>query len=68
MTNKVVIVEGNPQNYRSRGFLTSAEYGIVAAPGIGFPATECFMVKELTDGALDNIKGVLDYAFYDCLI
>ena len=27
---KAVLVEGNPMNYRSRGFVTSADYGITA--------------------------------------
>ena len=64
---KVVIVEGDPRNYRSRGFVTSAEHGIFAAPSVGLPAPECLMVKELTEGALDNINGVVDYSFYECL-
>ena len=50
---KVVLVEGNPQNYRSRGFVTSADFGIVAGESVGLPATECLMVKELEDGALE---------------
>lgn len=33
-----VIVEGNPQNYRSRGFVISAPFGIVASPNVGLPA------------------------------
>lgn len=44
---KVVIVEGNPQNYRNRGFLTSADFGIIAAESVGLPAAECLMVKNL---------------------
>ena len=67
MGYKVVIVEGNPQNYNSRGFVTSADYGIFAAPSVGLPAPECLMVKELEDGALDNVKGSLEYSFYECL-
>ena len=64
---KAVIVEGNPQNYRSRGFVTSADFGILAAPSVGLPALECLMVKELEEGALKNIKGSLEYSFYECL-
>lgn len=67
MGYKVVLVEGNPQNYRSRGFVTSAGYGIFAAPSVGLPAKECLMVKELTEGALENINGSVDYSFYECL-
>ena len=64
---KIVIVEGNPQNYRSRGFVTSADYEIFAAPSVGLPAPECLMVKELEEGALQNIKGYLEYSFYEAL-
>ena len=67
MGYKVVMVEGNPQNYRSRGFVTSADYGIFAAPSVGLPAPECLMVKELTEGALQRIKGSVEYSFYECL-
>lgn len=62
-----VIVEGNPQNYRSRGFVTSAPFGIVASPNVGLPAPECLMVKELVPNGLDGIQGELDYGFYECL-
>ena len=64
---EAVIVEGNPQNYSSRGFKTSFDYGIVASPKIGLPAVECLMVKELKEGALNNIRGVVDYSDYKCL-
>ncbi len=64
---KVVIVEGNPLNYRNRGFQTSAKYNIVASESVGLPDVECMMVKELVDGALDNISGVVDYSCYDAL-
>ena len=49
---KAVIVEGNPMNYRSRGFVTSASFGITAHESVGLPAPECLMVKELAPGAL----------------
>ncbi len=67
MGYKVVLVEGNPQNYNARGFTTSADYGIYAAPSVGLPAPECMMVKELQNGALNGIKGVVEYSFYECL-
>jgi len=67
MGYEVVIVEGNPQNYNARGFKTSCDYGIVASPKVGLPAIECLMVKELVEGSLNNIKGVLDYSDYRCL-
>ena len=62
-----VIVEGNPMNYRSRGFVTSADFGITAHESVGLPAPECLMVKELVPGGLDGIKGVVSYADYECL-
>lgn len=64
---KAVIVEGNPMNYRSRGFVTSADYGIVAHESVGLPAVECLMVKELVPGALENIHGTLAYTDYKSL-
>ena len=64
---KAVIVEGHPQNYRSRGFKTSADYGIVPDEGIGLPAVECLMVKELCENALEHISGVVSYADYKSL-
>ena len=67
MGYKAVIVEGNPMNYRSRGFTTSADYGITAHESVGLPAPECLMVKELIPGGLDGIKGVVSYADYECL-
>ena len=67
MGYEAVIVEGNPRNYNARGFETSYPHGIVAGPNIGLPAVECLMVKELVSGALDNIKGMVDYSDYECL-
>ena len=64
---KAVIVEGNPMNYRNRGFATSADYGITAHKSVGLPAPECLMVKELVPGSLSGIKGVVSYADYECL-
>ena len=64
---KAVIVEGNPMNYRSRGFVTSEPFGITAHESVGLPALECLMVKELVPGGLDGIKGVVSYADYECL-
>ena len=64
---KAVIVEGNPRNYRSRGFKTSADYGITAHESVGLPAPECLMVRELIPGGLEGIRGTVDYRFYECL-
>ena len=33
-----VIVEGNPQNYRSRGFVTAADHGIMPGKSLQLPA------------------------------
>ena len=63
-----VIVEGNPQNYRNRGFQTSADFGIIAGESVGLPAPECLMVKELVAGALDHIHGVVEYTDYKTLV
>jgi predicted N-acetyltransferase YhbS len=67
MGYKVVMVEGNPQNYRNRGFDSSYKYGIEAGPQIGLPHPDCLMVLELEDGALNNMNGFVDYSYYDCL-
>lgn len=64
---KAILVEGNPQNYRSRGFDSSYKYGIEAAESVHLPHPDCLMVKELEDGALEHISGLLDYSFYECL-
>ena len=65
---RAVIVEGNPMNYRSRGFVTSADHGITAHSSVGLPAPECLMVRELVPGGLEGITGQLRYADdYVCL-
>ncbi len=64
---KAVIVEGNPLNYRSRGFVTSAPFGITAHESVGLPAPECLMVKELVPGGLTGIHGQVCYADYESL-
>lgn len=64
---KAVIVEGNPLNYRSRGFRTSADFGITAHESVGLPAPECLMVRELVPGGLEGIQGQVCYGDYECL-
>ena len=64
---QAVIVEGNPRNYRSRGFATSASYGITAHPSVGLPAPECLMVRPLVPGGLEGIHGQVCYSDYECL-
>lgn len=63
----VCMVEGNPMNYRSRGFVTSADYGIYADESVGLPAPECLMVCELVPGALEGMHGYVNYRMYDAL-
>lgn len=62
-----VLVEGNPANYRARGFVTSAPHGIVAGEKIHLPHVDCLMVKELVPGGLEGIHGEVDYSCYDAL-
>ena len=64
---KVVIVEGNPMNYRNRGFVTSEPFGITAHESVGLPAPECLMVKELVPGGLEGIHGQVKYSDYQAL-
>jgi len=64
---EAVIVEGNPRNYRSRGFVTAAEHGILPGKTLHLPAIECLMVKELTPGAMENISGTVEYSDYAVL-
>jgi hypothetical protein len=61
------MVEGNPLNYRSRGFKTSCDYNVFAHESIGLPAPECLMIQELVAGALKDVHGYLNYKFYDAL-
>ncbi len=64
---KAVLVEGNPQNYRNRGFRTSADFGIIAGESVHLPDPVCLMVKELEENALKRINGVLEYTDYKSL-
>ena len=67
MGYQAVIVEGNPMNYRNRGFVTSADFGITAHESVGLPAPECLMVRALVPGGLDGIHGQVCYSDYKCL-
>lgn len=64
---KAVLVEGNPQNYNSRGFESSYKFGIEAGPNVHLPHPDCLMVKELENGALEKMSGLVDYSFYEAL-
>ena len=65
---KAVMVEGDPRNYHSRGFETSAKHGIVAGPKIHLPHVDCLMVAELVPGGLDDMYGTVDYGMYGTLV
>ena len=67
MGYKAVIVEGNPRNYNSRGFMTSSDFGIVPGKTVNLPDIKCLMVKELEAGALQKIKGAVEYDYYEAL-
>lgn len=64
---QAVLVEGNPDNYRNRGFEPSYLFGIEAGANLELPHPDCLMVKELSEGGLANIKGHVDYGFYETL-
>ncbi len=64
---EAVLVEGDPKNYRSRGFQPSCLCGIEAGPNLTLPSPECLMVKELKSGALQKMSGLVDYSFYEAL-
>ncbi len=67
MGYKAILVEGCPGNYCPRGFRASYKYGIVAGPDIKLLHPDCLMVKELEEGTLDKISGVVDYSYYKAL-
>ena len=64
---RAVIVEGNPANYRARGFATAADHGILPGATVHLPAIECLMVRELEPGALESIRGYVEYSDYETL-
>ena len=49
------------------GFESSYKYGIEAGPKLELPHPDCLMVKELEDGTLEHISGLVDYSFYETL-
>lgn len=63
MGYEAVLVEGDPRNYNPRGFETSCNYGMIAGEEVSLPAPECLMVKELKEGALGTMKGILSAAY-----
>ena len=64
---KAVLVEGDPRNYRPRGFQTAADHNIYAGPNVHLPHIDCLMVQELIPGGLEHIHGLVDYGYYEAL-
>lgn len=64
---KFCMVEGNPRNYRPRGFVTSASFGVFAHESVGLPHEDCLMIQELCEGGLKDVHGYLSYEFYEAL-
>lgn len=64
---KAILVEGDPRNYNPRGFQPSYKFGVEAGPNLHLPHPDCLMIKALEEGALEHIKGFVDYSFYDAL-
>lgn len=62
-----VLVEGNPANYRARGFKTAADYDILAGKTVHLPSIDCLMATELVEGALNHIHGYVEYDCYKSL-
>ena len=67
MGYKAVLVEGNPLNYRARGFVTAADHGILPGDTVHLPHISCLMVKELVPGGLEGIRGRAEYSDYETL-
>ena len=64
---QAVMVEGDPRNYRARGFETAANHGILPGKTVHLPHIDCLMVKELVPGALEYIQGTVEYSLYETL-
>ena len=64
---KAVSVEGNPRNYHARGFVTAADHGILPGKTVHVPHIDCLMVKALVPGALEEIRGIVEYTDYQTL-
>lgn len=61
------IVEGNPDNYRSRGFVTAADHGILPGKSVHLPHIDCLMAAEIVPGAFETIRGTVEYDCYETL-
>ena len=56
--HRIVVVLGDPDFYRRFGFVSAKSYGIQWEHDV---PEEVFLVKELEDGALSQVKGVVRY-------
>jgi len=65
---RAAIVEGDPRNYRSRGFETAADHGILPGLTVHLPHIDCLMAAPLVPGGLEGICGTVDYSLYPCLL
>jgi len=65
---KAVLVEGGPDNYRARGFVTAADHGVQPGKTVHLPRIDCLMIKHLTPDASETIRGTVDYDFYETLM
>ena len=67
MGYKAVIVEGT-QKIIGLVDLLAADHNILPGNTVNLPHISCLMVKELVPGALMNIRGIVDYSFYNILL
>ena len=65
---RAALVEGNPANYRPRGFVTAMDHGIMPGKTVHLPHRDCLMVAELAEGALGTITGTVEYSMYKSLV
>ncbi len=60
-------VEGNPAFYNTLGFVTSTRFRVCCLPADQWLSQhpDCLMMMELFGGALDGLRGYVDYGMYD---
>lgn len=67
MGYKGIIVEGDYRYYHRFGFRTSTDFGIYASKKNFPPSEEYLMALELSENAMKNISGEVDYSIYNAL-
>lgn len=67
MGYKGIIVEGDYRYYHRFGFRTSTDFGIYASKKNLPPSEEYLMALELSENAMKNISGEVDYSIYNAL-